>query len=63
MSSRQSKGHSEGTTDAPKSDAEIMRDMNDTLKRMHKMGAKPHSKMRVGKPAKSAKSARPKADS
>jgi hypothetical protein len=39
-----------------KPEDEIMRDMNATLKRMHKMGAKPHSEMKVGKADKAASS-------
>jgi hypothetical protein len=37
-------GSQKGQEDRPeKSEAEIMRDMNETLKRMHKMPPKPHA--------------------
>jgi hypothetical protein len=45
-------GSKKSKEDRPeKSEAEIMRDMNQTLKRMHKMPPKPHALGKVGKAA------------
>lgn len=43
-----------GESKDEKSEAEIMRDMDATLKRMHAMARKPHSEMKVGRASRVA---------